>query len=169
MANKVKFRVHCTPLEDITDVQGGTHTVIASEVGRTLGGAGESVVDIYQTPLGGLIANQGYLNTTVNYLSADDGANTTDISAEPSASFVFIKNTGRAFDTVTTLGDPLTASIKVMIATTMISVLDAGEAIILKDDNSALNCTTIHVRTVTTAGADDATLTNLAVEYLVLD
>lgn len=165
MANKVKYRVHCTPLEEITDENGRVHTVMASEVGRTLGGAGEAVVSDYA----GTAANQGYLNTTVNYLSADDGADTTDISAEATANFVFIKNTGRKFVSVTELGDPLTASIKVMFGTTVVSVLDAGEAIIFKDDNRALNCTTIHVRTVTTAGVNDASLTNLAVEYLVLD
>ena len=166
MADKIKYRVHCTPLEALTDENGGKHYVMASEIGRTLGGAGEAVVGDYA----GTAANQGYLNTTVNYLSADDGAgSTTDISAETSATFVFIKNTGRKFVDATTLGDSLTASIKVMFGTTMVSILDAGEAIIFKDDNRALNCTTIHVRTVTTGGADDATLTNLAVEYLVLD
>tara|TARA_R110000824_G_scaffold70768_2_gene181497 strand:- start:5309 stop:5809 length:501 start_codon:yes stop_codon:yes gene_type:complete len=166
MADKVKFRIHCTPLEDITDENLNTHTVMASEIGRTLGGAGEVVVADYA----GTAANQGYLNKTVNYLSADDGAGShTDISAETSASFVFIKNTGRKFVDATTLGDPLTASLLVMRASNTISILDAGEAIILKDNNRGLNCTGIHVRTVTTAGADDATLTNLAVEYLVVD
>ena len=101
-------------------------------------------------------------------MSAKDDADDDPISLEPSATFVFIKNTGRKYLTATTLGDPLTASLKVMIGTAMISILDAGEAIILKDDNAGLDARDIHVRTVTTAGAN-ATLDDLAVEFLVLD
>ena len=172
MADKVKFRVHCTPLEDIQDENSQIHTVMSSEIGRTLGGAGECVIADYNPALGGTVAAdaavQGYLNKAPSYLSADDGGDTTDISSETTASFVFIKNTGRKFDTVTALGDAYTASLKVMSASTMISVLAPGEAIILKDANRGLNCTTIHVRTVATNGTTTSD-GNLAVEYLVVD
>ena len=168
MADKVKFRVHCTPLEDIQDENLNTHTVMSSEIGRTLGGAGECVITDYS----GSAANQGYLNKTVNYLSADDGSDTTDLGdpsgAEASASFVFIKNTGRKFVDATTLGDAYTASLKVMSVGTMLSILAPGEAIIFKDANRGLNCTTIHVRTVATNGTTTSD-GNLAVEYLVVD
>jgi len=165
MADKVKFRVHCTPLEEITDENSNVHTVISSEVGKTLGGSGEAVVADYA----GTAANQGYLNKTVNYLEADDNSNTTDISSEGTASFIYIKNTGHVFSSATALGDPLTASLKVMVGATMVSILDSGEAMIFKDDNRGLNGAATHVRTVTTAGADDNSLGHLAVEYLVVD
>lgn len=165
MADKVTYAISCTPQEELTNENGGTQYVIASEVNKGLGGSGEAVVADYA----GSAPNQGYLNATVNYLEAVDDANTTDISAESTASFVFIKNTGYAYGTATTLGAALDKSLKVMSGTTLLSVLDKGEAIVLKDDNRAIDCTGIHVRTVDLNGGDNASAGHLAVEYLVVD
>ena len=56
-----------------------------------------------------------------------------------------------------------------MSGTTLISVLDPGEAIVLKDDNAGIDCGGIHVRTVNLNGADNSSAGHLAVEYLVVD
>ena len=56
-----------------------------------------------------------------------------------------------------------------MVGSTMISVLDPGEAIVLKDDNLGIACTGIHVRTVDLDGSDNSSAGHLAVEYLVVD
>ena len=165
MADSVRYSVSCTPVEELTDEQGNTHSVISGEVGKTLGGEGTAVVTNY----GGTAAYQGYLNNTVNYLECIDSDDTTDISSEATASFVFIKNTGYTFSSATALGDALAKSVKVMVATTLIAILDAGEAIVLKDDNAGIDCTGIHVRTVDTDGSNNASAGHLAVEYLVVD
>ena len=165
MADKVTFAVSCTPQEELTNENSGTIYVIASEVNKSLGGSGAATCASYA----GTAANQGYLNATVNYMEAIDSADTTDISAEGTATFVFIKNTGYTFSSATVLGDALSKSLKVMSGTTLISVLDAGEAIVLKDDNAGIACTGIHVRTVDTDGSNNTDAGHLAVEYLVVD
>ena len=165
MADKVTFAVSCTPQEELTNENSGTTYVIASEVNKSLGGSGTATCASYA----GTAANQGYLNATVNYMEAVDSADTTDISAEGTATFVFIKNTGYTFSSATALGDALAKSLKVMSGTTLISVLDAGEAIVLKDDNAGIACTGIHVRTVDTDGSNNTSAGHLAVEYLVVD
>ena len=68
MADKVTYAISCTPQEELTNENGGTQYVIASEVNKGLGGSGESVVADYA----GTASNQGYLNATVNYLEAID-------------------------------------------------------------------------------------------------
>ena len=165
MADKVTYAISCTPQEELTNENGGTQYVIASEVNKGLGGSGEAVVANYA----GTKENLGYLDATVNYLEAIDSANTTDISAESTASFVFIKNTGYTYGTATTLGPALDKALKVMSGTTLLSVLDKGEAIVLKDDNRGIDCTGIHVRTVDLNGGDNGSAGHLAVEYLVVD
>lgn len=168
MADRVKFVVSAVPIEAASvSIEEGTKTLdmIATEVGKALSGSGEAAVTDYS----GTAAAQGYKDATVNYLEAIDSADTTDISSEISASFVFIKNTGYTFDSVTTLGAALAKSLKVMVGTTLIAVLDAGEAIVLKDDNAGIVCTGIHVRTVDTDGSNNASAGHLAVEYLVVD
>jgi hypothetical protein len=165
MADSMQFAVSCTPVEELATENSGTSNILASEINTSLGGSGTAVVASYD----GTAANQGYLNATVNYLEAVDSADTTDISAEGTASFVFIKNTGFTFSSATELGDALDKSLKVMVGTTLISVLDAGEAIVLKDDNAGIACTGIHVRTVDTDGSNNTSAGHLAVEYLVVD
>jgi len=67
------------------------------------------------------------------------------------------------------LADALSKSLKVMVGTTLISLLDAGECIVLKDDNAGIDCSNIHVRTVDTNGNDNTSAGHLAVEFLVMD
>jgi len=174
MADSVKFSVNCTPVEELTDENSGTHSVVASEVGKSLGGSGTATVDAYD----GTAANQGYLNATVNYLEAPDGAgNEVAISSESSASFVFIKNTGHIWGgDATTLGDADTsATLKVTTnsGAILISNLAAGEAIVLKGKQSGSGATIvasgIEVETVLSNGAETSGGNHLAVEYLVVD
>jgi len=165
MSDSIKYDISVEPREELTDENGNTKTVISGEVYKTLGGSGVAVVTDYS----GTAAAQGYLNATVNYLECIDSDDTTDISSEATASFVYIKNTGYTFSSATVLGDALAKSVKVMFGTTMVSILDAGECIALKDDNAGLVCTNIHVRTVDTDGSENASAGHLAVERLVVD
>jgi hypothetical protein len=165
MADKVTYSISVTPQEQLSDENSGTHYIIASEVGKSLGGSGVATVADYA----GSAANQGYLNTTVNYMEAIDSGDTTDISSEATATFVFIKNTGYTYSSVTALGAALSKALKVMSGSTLISVLDPGEAIVLKDDNAGIACTGIHVRTVDLDGSNNTSAGHLAVEYLVVD
>ena len=171
MADKVKYRVHCTPLEEISDEKGGIHTVLASEIGRTLGGSGEATVADYS----GSGAVQGYEATTVNYKEAPDGAGgEVDISTEATASFVFIKNTGHIFSSATELGDVETS--RLLKVTTnagaiILACLSAGEAIAFKglQTTGCIDSRGLKIETVNSDGAEASGGNHLAVEYLVVD
>ena len=174
MADSVRFSVYCTPVEELIDENSGERSVLASEIGKSLGGSGTATVSAYN----GTAANQGYLNATVNYLEAPDGAgNEVAISSESSASFVFIKNTGHIWGgDATTLGDADTsATLKVTTnsGAILISNLAAGEAIVLKGKQSGSGATIvasgIEVETVLANGAETSGGNHLAVEYLVVD
>ena len=166
MADKVTYSVSCTPQEQLDDEHGGAHYVIAGEVGKSLGGSGAAVV----ADFGDTAAKQGYLNQTVNYHECSDSSDSSDLSAETSATFIFIKNTGYTFSSVTALGASLDKAVKVMApgGTTLISILDPGEAIVLKDDNAGLDGR-FHLRTVDLDGGNNTSAGHLAVEYLVID
>ena len=173
MADSVRFSVYCTPVEELTDENSGERSVLASEIGKSLGGSGTATVSAYN----GIAADQGYLNATVNYLEAPDGAgNEVRISSESSASFVFIKNTGHVFSSATVLGDAetsLTLKVTTNSGAILISLLAAGEAIVLKGRQSGsgavIVASGIKVETVLSNGADTSDGNHLAVEYLVVD
>jgi len=165
MAEYIYYNINVKPTETPSIDYGVAKKILASEVGKTLGGSCAAVADC-----NGAVANvNGYADATVNYRNASDGDDTTDISSETTASFVFIKNTGYEYSTATALGDALSKSLKVMVGTTLISLLDAGECIVLKDDNAGIDCSNIHVRTVDTNGNDNTSAGHLAVEFLVMD
>ena len=166
MADSVQFSVSCTPVEELATENSGTSNILASEVNTSLGGSGAATVASYA----GTAANQGYLNATVNYFEGLDSSDSTDLSSETTATFIFIKNTGFTFSSATVLGASLSKALKIMApgGTTIISVLDPGEAIVLKDDNAGLDGR-FHVRTVDLDGSDNTSAGHLAIEYLVVD
>ena len=165
MADKVTYSISVTPQEELAEENGGSTFIVASEVGKGLGGSGVAVVTNYTHTA----ASQGYKDAAVNYHECTDGNDTTAPSTETSASFIFYKNTGYTFSSATALGVKLDKAVKVMCNTTVISVLDPGECLILKDDNRGINASDIHCRTVDLDGGNNATAGHLAVEYLVVD
>lgn len=165
MADSVKYQISVQPLEELTEENGGTRNIIASEVGKTLGGSGAAAVTDYS----GTAAAQGYKDAAVSYGEAIDDADTDDLSSETTASFVFVRNTGYTYSSATALGASLAKALKIMVGTTLIAVLDPGEPWTTKDDNAGIDCTGIHVRTVDLDGSDNASAGHLAYEYLVAD
>ena len=165
MSDQVRYSIGVTPVETLTTENSTSEDVIASEVNKSLGGAGAAAVTDYS----GDADVQGYKDAAVNYREAIDSADTTDISSETTASFVFIRNTGFTYSSATTLGVALDKSLKVMSGTTLLAILDAGEAIVFKDDNAGIDASGIHVRTVDTDGSENAAAGHLAAEFLVVD
>lgn len=170
MADRIRYGVHLSPDELLTDENSNTHYVIAGEIGKSLGGSGQIVVTDY----GGTAADQGYKDETVNYKEAPDGAGAeVAISTETTASCIWIKNTGHAYSSTTALGDECTTrSVKVTVnsGAIILSILDAGECFgPMKDDNAGLVASGIKVETVETDGTEQAAGTHLCVEYLVCD
>jgi len=166
MADRISYSVSVTPIETIAGEETSvTNDIIASEIGKSFSGNGTATVTDYS----GATTVQGYASRVQYYLEAIDSADTTEISSEATASFVYIKNTGYTFSSTTVLGGALDKSLKVMSGTTLLSVLSAGEAIVFKDNNAGIVCTGIHVRTVDNDGGDNASAGHLAVEYLVVD
>lgn len=175
MASSVQFGVSITPVEEITDENSGTHNVMSSEVGKSLGGSGEATVASYQ-PLDDDVANQGYLDAAANYKEAPDGAgNEETITDETTASLVFIKNTGYAFSTSTALGSKDSDGRLVKVTTNsgaiILAALAADEAIVLKalQSTATIDASGIKIETVDSDGTENATGDSLAVEYLVVD
>ena len=167
MSDNVKYAISVKPIEVITDENGGEYSVIAGEVGKTLGCSGTALVLNYAEE----VAAQGYLNAAAYYREAIDSADST-ILTEQMASFVFIKNTGYTYSSSSVLGAALAKSLKIMVGDNdkeMIAILDAGEGIVLKDDNSGIDCTAIYVRTVDTNGSENESAGHLAVEFLTTD
>ena len=171
MADKVKFSVNCTPIEALASEEslGTDIEILASEVNKSLSGSGDATVADYS----GAAAVQGYTGGTVNYVNCVDNS-ATQISSETTASFVFIKNTGYYFSTVTTLGAAATEHVVVTTVntgTTTISSLAPGEAIVLKalQATKTLDCTKIKVQTFESNGGAAGTDDHLAVEILVVD
>lgn len=158
--SEIRYAIGITPIEAIADENSQTHGIVASEVNRNLGGAGTSPVDGYSSSA----VVQGYSNAAPYYRQAPDGA-AVDISSNTACSFLYIKNTGKEYVSSTELGDDFNYSLKVMSLTTVISILAPGEVLILKDTNGTINCTGIHVQTVTNAGAASSA-GDLAVEFL---
>lgn len=171
MANAVKYSISIEPLEELTDVNGSTHNIIASEVGRTLGGSGSAGVVLYNaTP-----QNQGYKDAAVNYKEALDGAGQEErCSSETTATLVFIRNTGYEFSSATVLGAVESSrllKVTVNSGAIIIAVLGAGEVIVLKAlaATGTIDASDVKVETVDSDGSEAADGVHLAVEYLVVD
>ena len=69
MADKVTYSVSCTPQEELTDENSGSHYVMSGEVGRSLGGSGVATAASF----GGTAAAQGYLNEVQTKIAIANG------------------------------------------------------------------------------------------------
>lgn len=178
MANRVKYSISVTPIETIKraiayteeekdgvfeDVTATDYDVVATEIGRSFGGNGAVDVTNYE----GASATQGIHNRTINYGNAQYSG-PVPFTTESTASFVFIKNTGKVFSTVTTLGSPSDYSVVVTVGSVRLAVLDSGEAIALKDNNAGIVASNLRVEAIGANGSTGAT-ENVAIEYLVVD
>jgi len=112
MADRIRFGVSLTPLETLTDENGGTRDIVASEVGRSLSGSGESIAI---SDYSGTAANQGFKDAAVNYKIASHSAGGTILTGTNLPDFIYIKNTGYKFSSATALGISTTDCISVAI------------------------------------------------------
>ena len=171
MADSVQFSISCTPIEVPTVEEGTASGIMASEVGKSLGGSGAAVV----ADFGATGALQGYKDAAAFYLECVDNS-ATQISAETTASFVFIKNTGKLFSSTSVLGAVLPNSEHIVVTTdntgiTVIASLAPGEALILKalQSTKTIDCTKIKVQTFESNGGSAGAADHIAVEFLVVD
>lgn len=112
MADRIRFAVSATPIETLTDENGGIRDILASEILHSLSGSGES---ISLTDYSGLVANQGYKDGAVEYKSASHLAGGTILTQTNLPDFIFVKNTGFKYSDATTLGISTTDCISVVI------------------------------------------------------
>jgi len=110
---KVNFKVRVTPIETLEDENAGTHAHIASEIGKSFGGGGDSVALTDFNTQSAVV--QGYLNQTVNYLDAVHTAIGGTLSDGYQSDFFFIKNTGYRYSSATVLGDATTDCVLVVL------------------------------------------------------
>jgi hypothetical protein len=158
MTNAIKYRVFAVPNEAV-----GAKNILASEVGTKLGSQGTGYALTYT----GLASEIGQQDGSPNYLEASDSANTA-ICSNTITSFLYIRNTGNVFSSAQKLGVNSEYYLKILAGSSVISILRPNEAIILKDDNSNIDCSGIYVRTVDTDGTESSSLSHLAVEYFVV-
>ena len=111
MADRIKFAVSAIPLETLTSENNTSHDILASEVGRSLSGSGDSIdLDGFEDAA----STQGYLNAAPYYIDAVHTAGGT-VCISGLKDFVFIKNTGRFFSTTSSLGLASTHAVSVAI------------------------------------------------------
>ena len=111
MADHITFNVSVTPIEELTEEQGGTTKIVASEIATSLGGGGDSV-DL--ADYSGSAGNQGYKDGAVNYLDMTHSAGGTQIRSG-TTDFIFIRNTGFKFSSATVLGASTTDCVMVVL------------------------------------------------------
>ena len=181
MADNIQFGVSCTPVETVTSGDGVTTTdIMAGEVVSSLGGSGTAVVTNYQNSnatqgIGGSDAAPG-----VRYYVNCVNDSATAVSAESTASFLIIRNTGKLYSTRTALGTtvPVTGDHVLVVChnstTNVLAFLAPGEAFMMNVggtglSNHPIDCSKIKVQSYesdgTAAGADD----HIAVEFLAVD
>ena len=181
MAGTITFAVSCTPSEVVQSEDGVTNiNIISGEVASSLGGSGSAVVTSYlgsnaYQGIGGSDAAPGvrlYKNCVDN--------SATQVTAEASASFIIIKNTGKLYSSPTSLGDtvPVTGDhvlvTLVNSTTNKLAFLAPGEAFMMTIGgtgmaNHVLDCSKLFIQSYegdgTAAAADD----HIAVEFLAVD
>lgn len=163
MADRIKVNIAVVPLETASvAVDQGSKSIdlIATEVGKSLGGKLDDVSPKYNNAVG----LQGYADGAVGYLEAPNGSDQA-ITTLGTASFIFIKNTGFKYSSSTVLGNALNESIRVKLGTSLLGVLKSGECLVFKDDNEAIDPTAFTVRTVT--NANGVSTNTLAVEFFI--
>jgi len=164
MGHEVVIKVRVQPDEELVDNDSNTHTVISGEVGKRLGGTALSVSPNAYIGTGAL---QGYENGVPWYREAIDSTDTQYLSAEQSASVIFIRNTGRTYSTSSALGVGLNKALKIMFGTTLITTLNSGEPWYTKDNNAGINPYNLHIRTVNLDGSNNTGAGHLAVEFFI--
>ena len=181
MADNIQFSGSATPVETLTSGDGATTTdIVAGEVAGNLGGSGTAVVSDYQNSsatqgIGGSDAAPGVRY----YVNCVDNAATV-VSAESTASFIMIKNTGKLFSTTSALGDtaPTTGDhvlvTLVNTTTNVLAFLAPGEAYMMHIGGTALanhpiDCSKIKVQSYEGDGTAAAATDHIAVEFLAVD
>ena len=166
MAHSVRAKIGISPVEVLTDHDGNTYDVIASEVYDKL--SGELGVSL-SYPFTGYAAWQGYKDATPYYLEVTSTGYSSPI-IEQTASLVLIKNTGYKYNNSSELGELNDGTLlEIKVDDVVISRLDRDEPILLKDANATIDCNNLSLRTVKSDGTVDTSLDSLAVEFLVTD
>jgi len=169
MGDYVRVSVHVEPVEELATENGGAEDVLASEVGKTLGG--ESTPDV--TDYSGTDSVQGQKDGAPYYKEIIDSADTTALSTETTASCIVIRNTGYTYSSSSALGAALDKTIKVMAGDNdkePIAYLEPGACISLPCGSGALlDASAIYLRTVDNDGGENASAGHLAGEFLVVD
>jgi len=178
--SNIQFANSATPIETLTSEDGVTTTnIIAGEIAGSLGGSGSVVVTSYL----GATAYQGIggdVAPGVRYYvnCVDDSA--TQISAEATASFLMIKNTGKIYNSQTALGVtvPVTGDhvlvTLVNTTTNVLAFLAPGESFMMHIGGTALanhpvDCSKIKVQSYEGDGTAAAAADHIAVEFLAVD
>ena len=165
MSDVVRARVSIEPVEVITAENGSTTcSILASEVGRILGGEGDTTV----VDFSGGTPQQGYANGSVYYKEVL-ATGTGTISTETAAAFAFVKNTGRAYSTATALGATVDKSIEITVGATdqvTVGVLPSEASMYFPcNTGTNLDMTQFKFQTVNNFGIQATTATPLAIEF----
>ena len=117
MASRVEYSVSMTPVRTVSGsgADYDDHDVIATDIGKSLGGAGSITIGNYSDH-----TTVGYANKTVAYANAPaTGGSKLQLGADATDyKMVFIKHTGKKYSTPTALGEDTAQELVVYIETT---------------------------------------------------
>ena len=109
MASRVEYSVSMTPVRTVSGsgADYDDHDVIATDIGKSLGGSGSIAIGDYSDH-----TTVGYANKTVAYANAPvSGGTALQLGADAADyKMVFIKNTGKKYSTATALGADTTTT-----------------------------------------------------------
>lgn len=108
MADKIRFKISVTPIEDVGSTQEGSNSIFiaASEAYGLIGGNGEIALatGFESQGLGGDANARGYSNGAINYISAAASVIPGAFSSIVACEFMIIKHSGFEYLTATILG-----------------------------------------------------------------
>ena len=164
MASRVEYAVSITPIRTIDGSSSDydDHDVIATDIGKSLGGSASVTIGNYSDH-----TTVGYASKTVAYKEAlDDAYNVLGADATAYKT-IFIKHTGKAYGvSATTLGADTLINLDVFIKTTAvpaymkIASLEPGGAMVIPNFSSETN-KGIYVKPASGTG-------HIAVEYALI-
>ena len=141
MADKVKYSINVSPLEEAPVDDGTGPFVLSTNIKRNLGASGS--FELAGSGWNAMLAANGFDAGLQTYLVVDNTNGNTVVGAA-AQEVIWIKNTGKKLSTAThggtaTTSDGTTANdIKVYYSATLLTVLSPGEGILFKDHDGAL-------------------------------
>ena len=133
MANNTQYAVNVTPTETPTVDYGTASNVLATDIGKSVGGGSTIAI------AGSMEDNVGFENGAAVYLEVTNGGSDVLNADTTERSLIVIKNTGYEFSTTAALGSAITKKFTVTMGSKLIAELGAGDIMVLPNAGGGAN------------------------------